>query len=325
MIHKAKKILFFSAISLMLALSMLLISFFLCISNYRAYGTSVEVDESRDTISSSGDSIKILQLSDVQTSNLIESAIAYPMLKRVVKRAAPDLIVLTGDNISNGSGRLVLRAFIRLMDSFEIPWALVFGNHDIKSSVSIDEMCDAYEESEYCIFKRGNISQRYGNYIYKIENGGEALYSLVFMDSSDSNFTDEQVEWYKESIKAINEENGRIVPSFVFYHIPIAETVLAHEAYSADPSIGTGVQSSEVRIQDENTGFFDAVLEIGSTKALFYGHDHRNNTQITYKGIMFCYATKTGRTVYYERDSLGGNLITLHPDSTFSIDRIDGK
>lgn len=313
------------AVGLLLTVILLLICFAFAVTNFKAYGTSLTVDEESKTLSFSGESMKILHLSDVQTSNLIESAIAYPMLKRVVDRTEPDLIVLTGDNISNNSTEIVLDTFIGLMDSFEIPWALVFGNHDIKSAVSPEDICKAYEESKYCLFKKGNIEQRYGNYYYKIERDGEVVYSLVFMDSSDSNFTEEQVEWYKNSIEEISDECGRTVPSFVFYHIPIVETLEAHEAYALDSTIGSGKQADEVRVQDVNTGFFDTALALDSTKALFFGHDHRNNTHINYKGVLFCYATKTGRTVYYEPDSLGGNLITLYSDLSFTVERIDGR
>jgi len=295
------------------------------VTNSKSYVTSLNVNKDEQTLSFSGDKVKILQLSDLQTKNLVECAIAYPMLKRVVKRTEPDLIVLTGDNISNGSTTAVLDTFINLMDSFEIPWALVFGNHDIRSAVTPEEMCEAYEGSEYCLFKRGNIEERYGNYCYNIERDGKAVYSLIFMDSADTHFTEEQVEWYRRTVEGISNDYGHTVPSFAFYHIPIEETQNAHEAYTIDKTIGSGKQVSDVRVQNKNTGFFDTVLALGSTKALFFGHDHRNNTHINYHGVLFCYATKTGRTVYYERDSLGGNLITVYPDSSFTVERIDGK
>lgn len=299
--------------------------FAFAVTNFKAYGSSLNVNKETCTLSGGGEEIKILQLSDVQTSNLIESATAYPMIKRLVKRTEPDLIVLTGDNISNGSKKGVLNTFIRLMDSFEIPWAPVFGNHDIRSALSPKEICKAYEQSEYCLFKEGNIANRYGNYYYKIERDGKIEYSLLFMDSADSNFTKEQVDWYENTIIEISSECGYTVPSFVFYHIPIEETLAAHEAYAIDSSIGTGRQVSKVRTQKVNTGFFDKVLALGSTKALFFGHDHRNNTHIRYQDVLFCYATKTGKTVYYERDSLGGNLITLYADTSFTVERVDGK
>lgn len=291
---------------------------------FAAYGTRVSVDEvSGEIICDGVGDVKILQLSDVQTANLIECSMAYPTVKAVVEEARPDIIVLTGDNISNGSGHAVLEAFVSLMDSFEVPWAPVFGNHDPNSDVPMEEICDRLEASEYCLFKRGNLADRYGNYSYTLKQNGEALYSLIFMDSEKEGFTEEQVAWYESTVRRTAEKYGESVPSFVYYHIPIKETVAAHEAYARDPSIGTGVQRSEVRVQNTDSGFFDKVLELGSTTALFYGHDHENNTAINYRGVLFCYGTKTGVTVYYDKNSLGGNLITVKGDASFSLKRIN--
>lgn len=309
-------------ISIIILLTMLAVYYVLAVCNFKSYTSLLKVDEENNTLTFDTESIRILQLSDIQTSNLVESAIAYPMVERLVKRTKPDLIVLTGDNISNNSSAAVLNTFIRFMDSFEIPWALVFGNHDIQSTVSPTDQCAAYENSKYCLFKRGNIEERYGNYFYKIKSDEKTIYSLIFMDSASSSFTKEQVEWYRNTVTDVSQENGSTVPSLAFFHIPIAETADAHSAYEKDCTIGSGKQVDRVRTQDKSTGFFSVLQELGSTKALFFGHDHKNNTFIDYKGVKFCYATKTGKTVYYERDSLGGNLITIYKDSSFTVERV---
>lgn len=323
MVSKNRKRLVITLTSVFAALCILFGYYALAVTNFKSYGTSALVNEEEKTISFETDSMKILQLSDVQTSNLVESAIAYPTVERVIKKTEPDLIVLTGDNISNNSSKSVLNTFISFMDSFEIPWALVFGNHDIRSAVSPEEQCKAYESSKFCLFKEGNIEERYGNYYYKINHGGDTVFSLIFMDSADNSFTATQVDWYEDTVAKIGGENGGTVPSFVFFHIPIAETYDAHKAYESDSSIGSGRQVDEIRTQSRDTSFFDTLLALGSTKALFFGHDHRNNTFINYMGVEFCYGTKTGRTVYYERDSLGGNLITLYKNATFTVERVN--
>ncbi len=309
-------------VSIIIIFAILAVYYVVAVCNFRSYPTTLIVDEDENTLTFTTDNLRILHLSDVQTANLVESAIAYPMVERVIKETKPDLIVLTGDNISNGSTNAVLNTFISFMDSFEIPWALVFGNHDIRSAVSPIVQCEAYENSEYCLFKKGNIQQRYGNYYYNVKCGEQTIYSLIFMDSADSSFTQEQVGWYRDTINGISAENGYTVPSLTFFHIPIAETEDAHDAYAQDPTIGSGRQVDSVRTQDRSTGFFSVLQELGSTRALFFGHDHRNNTFIDYNGVKFCYATKTSRTVYYERSSLGGNLITIYKDSTFTVERI---
>lgn len=304
-----------SIITILLIIALLFTGvMFFAIKNYNSYGSPLEIDEDTRVISADSDEVRILRFSDVQTANLIECAIAYPTVKRLVKTYKPDLIVLTGDNVSNGSGDLVLEAFIELFDSFEIPWALVFGNHDRNTKNTMEEICEALEKSEYCIFKTGYMDDRYGNYYYNIEIGGEAVRSLIFMDSCNSHFTAEQVEWYENTVRRIAKEEGKVIPSFVFFHIPIAETEDAYKLYMDNPSVGTGF-IEDPRVQDENTGFFDSVKELGSTDALFFGHDHRNNAIIEYEGVLFCYAMKTGYTVYYDWDRMGANLITVTKDA----------
>ena len=293
---------------------------FFAINNYNSYESSVIVDEEAHLISAESDSVRILRFSDVQTANLIECAIAYPTVKRLVKTYQPDLIILTGDNISDDSGKLVLDAFVDLFDSFRIPWALVFGNHDRNSKNTMPEICEALEESEFSIFKTGYLDDRYGNYYYNIEIDGKVVRSLIFMDSCKSNFTYEQVEWYRSTVEQISKSEGRVIPSFVFFHIPIEETEDAYRLYLGDSSVGEGF-IEDPRVQSENTGFFDAVKELGSTEALFFGHDHLNNAIIEYEDVLFCYAMKTGYTVYYDWDRMGANLITVTSDG-FNVEMV---
>lgn len=292
------------------------------ITNYKSYESSLSVDREASLLTSDEESITILQLTDIQTYSLSDCKDAYPAVKALVDKHKPDMIVLTGDNIADDSSHFVLSAMINLFDSFEIPWALVYGNHDRKSLVSMREMSYLLEKSEYCIFKTGDLYDRYGNYYYNIKLRGEAVRSLIFMDSARTNFTEEQVEWYRDTVNKIAEENGKVLPSLVFFHIPIPETVDAHELYEKNPEIGTGVIQEEICEQDENTGFFDAVRELGSTEALIYGHDHVNNTIISYEDVLFCYGTKTGPNSYYDPEIQGGTLITVTKDG-FKIEHVE--
>lgn len=319
----SKKILITLSILLTAAILALLFAF-LAITNFTSYGSSLTVNKDAALLSTNSDGIKILQLSDIQTSNIIECAMAYPTVKRLVDKTRPDLIVLTGDNISNGSGEDVLTAFISLMDSFEIPWAPVFGNHDPNSKVPMLDICAALEKSEYCLFKTGNLKDRFGNYFYNLEIDGNVIRSLIFMDSEKEGFTEEQVGWYKDTVTEIKNVEGHTVPSFVFFHIPIPETASAHQKYKDDPTVGSGKQVDEVRVQDLDYGFFSAVKELCSTDALFFGHDHRNNTFIEYEDVLFCYGRKTGITVYFEPGTVGANLITVTADN-FGVERVDWK
>ena len=65
------------------------------------------------------------------------------------------------------------------------------------------------------------------------------------------------------------------------------------------------------------------MLELGSTKAMFYGHDHLNNTVLEYKGITLSYGFSVDYFAYAGIDKIGSqrgcSIITCHPDGTFEI------
>jgi 3',5'-cyclic AMP phosphodiesterase CpdA len=76
-------------------------------------------------------------------------------IRSLVAQTNPDLIFITGDLVygrydNDGSA---LRWLASLLDSFAIPWAPVFGNHDNEASVGVDYQCKIFEDSEYCLLK----------------------------------------------------------------------------------------------------------------------------------------------------------------------------
>ncbi len=277
--------------------------------------------ERSGVLSFRGEDFRILHLSDVQLANMSERRAAYPIVRELVRRADPDLIVLTGDNLHDDAKLSVLEDLVRFMDSFCIPWATVPGNHERGVAFSEKAYIAALEESRYGLFTRGTVAERWGNYALELQKSGRAVMTLVFLDSGTNGFCDEQVAWYEETLTAAHQRAGEVLPSVCFFHIPIAEALDAHTAFAGDPSIGSGECRERVNAQSES-GFFAAVQRIGSTKALFYGHDHINNTQLYYKGVLFAYALKSGRTCYWHEDMLGGNLITVQQDGSFSVERL---
>ncbi len=265
---------------------------------------------------------RILQITDVQMANMAECDTVFPMVREMVERAEPDLIVVTGDVLHDGAPKQVLTAFVELMDSFQIPWAVVIGNHDRNAAFSHKQMCKIYEQSEYCLFKKGGIDDRYGNYTYTLQMGGEAVCTLIFMDSGVEGFSAEQVDWYREALSAERESYGRDIPSVCFFHIPIPATVDANAAYKNSLATGTGKAYEPVDNQKSDSGFYEVMMEEGSTVALFYGHDHNNSTAVEYNGVLFCYGIKTGRSCYWREDMLGGSLITVTSDAEISVERL---
>ena len=101
-----------------------------------------QVDEETFTLRIPKDrDFKILQLTDLHLGFGILSRnrdkLALDAVRKLIKKSKPDLIVLTGDSIfpflpKSGTlnNRKQAKKLMAFLDSFEIPYTLVFGNHD---------------------------------------------------------------------------------------------------------------------------------------------------------------------------------------------------
>jgi len=64
------------------------------------------------------------------------------------------------------------------------------------------------------------------------------------------------------------------------------------------------------------------MLELGSTKGVFCGHDHENNFSIEYKGIQLSYGMSIDYLAYIGISKVGAQrgckVITYSPDGSFT-------
>ncbi len=136
---------------------------------------------------------------------------------------------------------------------------------------------------------------------------------------------DDQVEWYRDTVEGYSAYNAKVystlsperqaaysdlVPrSLLFMHIPIREVKYAYDDYIAAGREDTadviymgghdGESDEVVYAPDEDEGLFEAILELGSTKALFFGHDHLNNFVLEYKGVILSYGYSMDYSAYF--------------------------
>lgn len=277
----------------------------------------------------------------------------YETMTRCINEVKPDLITFTGDNFTGPMARQCQKKLIAFMESFGIPWAPVFGNHDHEGNCDLNYLGEQFEKAEHCLFRRGPANvDGVGNYIINIMEGEKIVHTLYMMDSHDyfdySNMDDKykmytvdkdgkeiqlgsgydfikqsQIDWYKwavDGIKALN--GGTVVESTAMFHIPVPEYDTAyHAAMAADPASVIGSRGENVACGKFNSGFFAAVKEMGSTKNILVGHDHVNDYSVVYEGVRLSYGVKTGDWSYNDDNLNGGTVLRLNSDYQIEIEQ----
>lgn len=276
---------------------------------------------------------KILLMTDLQLwSNLGDNDKVFKLMDKLVEETKPSLIVLPGDNVSGITTAGLTKQLIKKMDSYKLPWAPIFGNHDSEGNATLKWQADRFMESSYCLFSRGP-SNLYGvgNYFVNIVEGSEVLYSLALLDNgryinygegNDEKYIGyEQIAWYNWNVDGIAKAVGKSVPSMVFTHFAQPEFYTAMETlavkgaddrYYVPEELGFGSCAYLPGVSPVNSGFFDIARERGMTH-MFSGHDHENDASILYKDVVLTYGLKTGCSPAPWNDAIryGGTVVTL--------------
>lgn len=308
---------------------------------------------------------RVMQLTDVHFGGGYLSSkkddMSINAVSAMITAEKPDLVIVTGDLgfpvpfiAGTFNNKLPAIEFAELMESLGVYWCLVYGNHDTESYsyFSRKQLSALYENRErfpHCLFQSGDSEvDGYGNYVINIKNSlGEITQSLFMFDShsyTDGDYLgiewkydcvhENQIEWYKQTVKALTEQNQGIKPnSLAFMHIPVIEMRDAYNEYRDNGFKNTdrveflggmiGEKDSVVYSSNYNNGLFDAFKSEGSTKGLFFGHDHLNNFSIAYDGIRMTYGNSVDYLAYTNIEKYGlqrgCTIITLNEKGEFDI------
>ena len=249
--------------------------------------------------------------------------------------------------------------FIRFMENLGVYWTVTFGNHDseLYNYYNRSDVAGFYENEslKYCLFDRGpeDVFGQCNHAITVRNSDGLITESIIMIDSN--SYTDEdifgfnwvydnihqdQIDWYRETVEAHNAHNKSINPnidttveSLMFMHIPLMEVRDAHDEYLAAGEKNTenvkrlfgkiGEEAPYVYCSEIEEEMFETILELGSTKAIFYGHDHLNNTVLDYKGVALSYGYSVDYFAYLGIDQQGSQrgctVITFSQGGTTHI------
>lgn len=334
---KAKKVAIGVSAAVLVLLTVVLIVFCPRRGADETYIWAVSDDYSSGSAASlektAGEDFTILLFTDIQLWTLVsDNRRAFAIMDELVERTDPDLIVLPGDNVSGISTDILTLQLVSKMESYGVPWAPVFGNHDAEGNATLEWQGDRFEEAEHCLFDRGPTDlYGVGNYFVNIFEDGTPIYSLCFMDNgryidygdrTAETYVDyAQIAWYKWNIEGLNAEFGTSVPSMSFSHFAFPEMREAVEKYGIlsddgryviPEDMGQGSCAYLPGAAPVNSGFFETAKASGLTHA-FFGHDHENDARITVDGVTLSYGLKTGPSPrpWNSAKEYGGTVITI--------------
>lgn len=301
----------------------------------------------------------ILSLNDIHLSVLTDLDEEYEHLTNVIyarekafnlskEEAKPDLIVLNGDTFMDVNS-YVVDSFFNFIDSFNIPFAYTYGNHDLQGLYSNKYIDSVVKKCRNSVLKnpKDNV---YGNsnYVINLKENNETKWQIYVMDSNTyfgMNYDvihDDQIEWYKNEIRLannltndINKSSTDLIPSLAYFHIPLEEF---EEAWDDVNRTVSGKSGDSVWRMEESSGvaygyrsnlLFETMNSFRSTRGIICGHDHINYSDFHYtKGenddfpIRLIYGLKSTKGIYHDDFLMGGTFITLNDDKTFTLNPI---
>lgn len=250
------------------------------------------------------------------------------------------------------------KLLITLMEKLGVYYTVCFGNHDSEAygTHTRQQISDLWADPDlkYSLYQEGPEDvDGYGNHIIKVKNSNGLVKNAFFMlDSHDyidgdilgiqwkyDNIHENQIQWYKNAVLSIDAQNKAIDPkcpmfsSLAFFHIPLEEYGMAWNEFKENNYQDTenvkyfdgwyheSDEKSYCGIYPDN--MFEMMLELGSTKGIFCGHDHINNASLEYKGIRLTYGMSIDYLAYIDLNKKGAQrgctVITLSPDGKLSV------
>ncbi len=289
---------------------------------------------------------KIMNFSDIQDGASLMSLTA-DLIKAAIEAEDPDLIILTGDNVSGyrtlsaAKTEKGIRAYMDIFESYGIPVAIVFGNHDEdRSGLTKEEQMAIYNSYSCDIsYDDGEDIWGCGTYnvpIYSSTDANKVAFNCWLFDTGarDENgdydhMHQNQLDWYVEKSNELKAANGgEVVPSLAFQHIIVPEIFDALKEVPAGTAGAVAKYGKYYVLPDTaapgsilgepccpsgaNGGEFDTLLAQGDVLGIVSGHDHCNSFIVPYKGIDLINTPTCGFRSYGDNESRGVRVFTLN-------------
>lgn len=257
-------------------------------------------------------SMRILQLTDTHFGDTdIKSKVldkrSFLSIERLVARHRPDFLVHTGDFINNDQGPKVSFEAIEVFDSLGVPWTHALGNHDIGAR-SVAEFRKPMKRAAVGEF----VTPEGPQYAFRFDivAAGQTApsFGLFCFDSGyqepNRKVAGPQLKWFADQM-ARDRQQGNQTPALAMIHIPMIEFEKLRAAGAHQGNFGEKV------CFDSDTGeTFQALHASQRVRAVFSGHDHKNDYAGNWNGIELVYGRVGGWNAYGDLPR-GGRLIEV--------------
>lgn len=295
--------------------------------------------------------LKIAVFADLQTTQNVPRNLTRD-LSKVLDDEQPDLVIFLGDQVegkhpwvhlgdNEAHVKSIIDQILTPVVEREIPFAVVFGNHDAQDSgVSKELQMDYYMSFPGCLAAdEGDALPGCGTYelLYYSSDGTRPALNLYLVDSLEYDagggygcVSKEQIAWDRAVGGTWTQINGGTpVPAMVFQHIVVPEVYNAFTQvrdkkadgafagkgvgkgnWYAAPAGMDGLEEAPCPPEYSN-GQFAAWREVGDVKAAFFGHDHVNSFAATLDGIDLVACPGATYTSYNDEDQRGVRIIEI--------------
>lgn len=155
----------------------------------------------------SGSQFKVVNFTDIHVTDqslLSDTGTVGKTIKYGIEHSKPDILLFSGDLVGKPSD---LSYLCNYLDSFEIPYFVILGNHDHEGSLGYDTIAQYINQSQYGYIEKGpeELSSQ-GNYTIKVKNSsGNLVHGFVMMDTGNK-YTisdDSSVEYVTNTVKGV--------------------------------------------------------------------------------------------------------------------------
>ncbi len=270
---------------------------------------------------------KIVQFTDVHLDSRHEEwtgegTKSLNRISRALTSEKPDFVVFTGDIVTDGVAIVMWNRLMDTLNRHQIPFAIVFGNHDPEQQLTRAEMSKIITNSPHSLNLLNKAGELADIEIPVLASDGKSTAAAFYcMDSHDyaTNkkvegygwFTMDQVDWLYDSCVKMTEKEGKNVPSLAFFHIPLKEYVEAWDTRHEREKCDIGRKGETQCPGGINTGMFAAMVESGNIMGTFVGHDHDNDYVVVLNDIALGYGRMSGDNTTYNNLRHGYRVIVL--------------